>query len=125
VRFASRINAKFKGGSERTLCVELIWLYGIPLFLAVPRKVLKEKYQGEPEPDELFEDEHEEEGTDPVLEQPSIYSPDHSKGTIWASSRPKTTPKPPLQTSLNQIPGKTRQGSSKSRKHTHTASLNK
>lgn len=59
----------------------------------VPRKVLKEKYQGEPEPDEMFEDENEEESGDGiggVLEQPSIYSPDHSKGWI----NPKTTPKP-------------------------------
>lgn len=28
-------------------------------FKLVPRKVLKEKYQGEPEPDEMFEDETE------------------------------------------------------------------
>lgn len=61
--------------------------------LLVPRKVLKEKYQGELEPDEMFEDETEYESGDSVggvLEQPSIYSPDHSKG--WVN--PKSTMKP-------------------------------
>lgn len=64
---------------------------------AVPRKVLKEQYQGELEPDEMFEDETEYESGDPVggvLEQPSIYSPDHSKGS-WAN--PKSTAKPSFQ----------------------------
>lgn len=68
-----------------------------PLFVfvpkIVPRKVLKEKYQGELEPDEMFEDETEYESGDPVggvVEQPSIYSPDHSKG--WVN--PKSTMKP-------------------------------
>ena len=51
----------------------------------------------------MFEDENEEESGDSiggVIEQPSIYSPDHSKS--WTSS--KTTVKP-HQTSLNQSPG--------------------
>ncbi|CAL8109928.1 unnamed protein product [Orchesella dallaii] len=52
----------------------------------VPRKVLKEKYQGEPEPDEMLDDEtdnNNEEGNDPterIIEQPSIYSPSHTAG---------------------------------------------
>ncbi|CAG7716268.1 unnamed protein product [Allacma fusca] len=57
----------------------------------VPRKVLQEKYQGEPEPDEMFEvDEPEDDGVDSsVIEQPSIYSPDHSKG--WPQPKNSTS----------------------------------
>lgn len=71
----------------------LILLFLFISLFTVPRKVLKEKYQGELEPDEMFEDETEYESGDPVggvLEQPSIYSPDHSKG--WVN--PKSTVKP-------------------------------
>ncbi|CAG7680673.1 unnamed protein product [Allacma fusca] len=47
----------------------------------VPRKVLQDKYQGSLDPDEMNEmDEFEDDEDSSVIEQPSIYSPDHSKG---------------------------------------------
>ena len=52
--------------------------------------MLQEKYQGELDPDEIFEaEEGEDDGMDSsVIEQPSIYSPDHSKG--WPHSKNST-----------------------------------
>lgn len=69
-------------------------LFFLTCFHTVPRKVLKEKYQGEPEPDEILGDETEnnnEDGnelTDRIIEQPSIYSPSHT--TSWDSRSSKS-----------------------------------
>lgn len=102
-------------------CKYLVFALRVPL--TVPRKVLKEKYQGEAEPDEILDDETEtnEDGpTERIIEQPSIYSPSHSAG--WDGSRsnagsnnhipqqqPKrrgrTSPRPAQIAATHQSPG--------------------
>ncbi|XP_021964709.2 protein eva-1 isoform X7 [Folsomia candida] len=60
------------------------------IFTCVPRKVLLEKYQGEPEPDEMFDEETEDETGEPVGRVVELQLADHSKG--WVN--PKSTSKP-------------------------------
>jgi hypothetical protein len=76
----------------------------------VPRKVLEDAYVSEPERDELFEEaETEYETGDPtegVKEQPSIYSPDHSKGWV----HPKSTSKPNSPSKMKSSSGNSSSG---------------